>query len=372
MIIMAFCTALTNTSFIMRDDVRSLLATCAGGALLFSVLFSYTHTLWSYRFAYMQGLTFVKKHAWELIGYPFLIIFCLAAAAYSWDKPVASIAGVSEIEKVFSMCGIALNWSKYDSLGEMLLALMLVLQIVMSGYHYGMQAMGIAIACGDKHGYKLTPAQKKYLRLNILALWLVNLLSGYTFLSLLDSQCFAYKPVHFPFQWQAASGILLLSSVLLIVFKIILPIYRAEGRLPPLSSCTTFLSVWLWLQPYFQPYGFQISVVPLAHGLQYLYFSGRAESRGFADTSDTLKCQSQRTAFLFLGFIFLVLASGGYFFYKLLPVMLDSNTVINHMSPNFFIIAAYIFLNTHHYMIDSVIWKGDSRLRPLISKLPAA
>jgi hypothetical protein len=240
----------------------------------------------------------------------------------------------------------------------------MVLQIIMAGYHYGMQALGVAIACGEKQGYRLQAGQKKYLRFNLYALWFVNLLSGYTFLTFLDSNSFGYQPIHFSGQWQACGALIFGISISLVFLKVILPIFNQSRKLPPLSSSVSILSVWLWLQPFFQPYGFQAGVVPLAHGLQYLYFAGRAEAGGF-DTSRTLRT---------LGFLLLfgLLVAFGYFTYRYLPVLLDGTGMVRHLAPNFFILAAYIFLNTHHYMIDSVVWRGDSRLRSLMPTLTAA
>src|ERR1700679_1319963 len=70
LLVMAFCFCLGNVHFLMRDEVRYLLAQCATGSLIFTVLLSYPHTMWSYRFAYQQGGAFVLKHAWELVAYP--------------------------------------------------------------------------------------------------------------------------------------------------------------------------------------------------------------------------------------------------------------------------------------------------------------
>jgi hypothetical protein len=242
----------------------------------------------------------------------------------------------------------------------------------MSGYHYGMQALGVALACGEKRGYKLQAAQKKYLRINLYALWLVNLLSGYTFLSFLDSHCFGYRPIQFPHEWQVLAAILFSLSVLLVLLKVVLPNFKQNRKLPPLSSSTSILSVWLWLQPFFQPYGFQAGVVPLAHGLQYLYFAARGEDAGFDAKISARVKDKQALRALWLVLLFALLVACGYFTYRYLPMQLDQGNLIKHLAPNFFLTAAYIFLNTHHYMIDSVVWRGDSRLRSYIPTLTAA
>lgn len=372
LLVMAFCFCLGNITFIMRDDVRCLLAQCAAGALMFAVVLSYPHTMWSYRFAYQQGGVFILRHSWELVGYPLIILSLLLLSALTWGKPVATLAGVSSVERSFASLGIALNWSQYDSLGELLLACLLVLQIVMSGYHYGMQALGVAIACGERRGYSLQAGQKKYLRFNLYALWLINLLSGYTFLSILDSRCFAYRPIHFPNQWQTFGALVFGFTILLVFLKVIVPIFKLSRKLPPLNASVSILSVWLWLQPFFQPYGFQAGVVPLAHGLQYLYFAARGEAGGFDSKIAKIAKGNIKLRTLWLILLFGLLSASGYLTYRYLPVLLDNTGLVKHLAPNFFLMAAYIFLNTHHYMIDSVVWRGDSRLRRLMPSLTAA
>ncbi len=372
LLIMAFCCCLCNVKFVMRDEVRMLLAQAAASTLLITALFSYPHTIWSYRFAYNQGRAFIVKHSWELIGYPLIILLLLLVSALTWSLPVSTFGALSAFEKAAATCGVALHWSSYASLGELLLACLLVMQIIMSGYHYGMQALGVALACGERRGYRLEAAQKKYLRLNLYTLWLVNLLSGYTFLSFLDSRCFGYRPIQFPHEWQALGALLFGISIVLVLVKVVLPNFKQQQKLPPLSSSTSILSVWLWLQPFFQPYGFQAAVVPLAHGLQYLYFAARGEDAGFDPVIAARVKDKQTLRALWLVLLFALLVTCGYVTYRYLPVQLDNTNLITHLAPNFFLMAFYIFLNTHHYMIDSVVWRGDSRLRAYMPTLTAA
>lgn len=372
LLIMVFCTCLCNVQFVMRDEVRCLLAQAAAATLLITALLSYPHTIWSYRFAYNQGGAFILKHAWELIGYPLIIIVLLTMCAFTWGTPVSSLGAVRALEQGASTLGVSLHWSSYESLGELLLACLLVLQIVMSGYHYGMQALGVALACGERRGYRLEAWQRKYLRLNVYTIWLVNLLSGYTFLSFLDNRCFGYRPIQFPGQWQALAATLFALSVLLVLFKVVLPNFKQNRKLPPLSSSTSMVSLWLWLQPFFQPFGFQAGIVPLAHGLQYLYFAARGEAAGFDPRISERVKDKQSLRTLWLVMLFALLVACGYLAYRYLPFQLDNSTVIKHFAPNFFIMASYIFLNTHHYMIDSVVWRGDSKLRSYMATFTAA
>src|ERR1700737_267390 len=56
---------------LMQNDVRSLLQEVSSGTLVFVLLFSYPHFVFSYRFAYQQGRAFITRHSLELVAYPF-------------------------------------------------------------------------------------------------------------------------------------------------------------------------------------------------------------------------------------------------------------------------------------------------------------
>jgi hypothetical protein len=361
--VMAICAILTNPSILLRDDVRIALAQLSATGLFFPALLSYSHSMWSFRFAYWQGGAFVFRHNFALLIFPIAIITLLITSAMTWLVPVSTLPLLANIEQQFNTIGIAINWTKYNSLGQLLISLLLILQITMSGYHYGMQALGVALACGEKHGYRLDDKQKAFLRYNIYSIWILNLLSGYTFLSILDSKFYGYRPVQFPKEWQAIAALVFFVSLVLLLPKVIIPIYKQTKQLPPAPAIMTMVALWLWLQPFFQPYGFQATIVPFAHGLQYLYFAAKGEANGFARKQVTSTSNSK--AWLVTLLVFVILVPCGYFAYKYLPVALDRTTLIHSLAPNFFILCAYIFFNTQHYAIDSVIWRRDSKLYSL-------
>lgn len=361
--VMAICTLLTNPSILIRDDVRIALAQLSATALFFPSLLSYSHSMWSFRFAYWQGGAFVFRHSFALLIFPIAIIALLVTSAMTWLVPVSNLPLLANIEQQFNAIGIAINWTKYNSLGQLLLSLLLILQITMSGYHYGMQAVGVTIACGEKRGYRLDDRQKAFLRYNIYSIWMLNLLSGYTFLSILDSKFYGYRPVQFPKEWQTIAALVFVISLVLLLQKVIIPIYKQTKQLPPAPAIMTMVALWLWLQPYFQPYGFQATIVPFAHGLQYLYFAAKGEANGFARKQVT--SSSNNKGWLVTILVFSVLVPCGYLAYKYLPVVLDRKILIHTLAPNFFLLCAYIFFNTQHYVIDSVIWRRDSKLYSL-------
>jgi hypothetical protein len=357
LILMALFFIVRQPQVLMRDDVRSMLQEMSGGTLFFVVLLSYPHFVWSYRFAYQQGFAFIKCHSWQLIAYPFVVIGLLCLCVSSWTYPISNIPVLQSFESSMQAFGITLNWTLYKGAGQLLFAALLILQIIWSGHHYCMQALGVALAGGEENGYSLTNLQKMTLRGNLYALWAMNLLSGFAFLSVLNNRTFAYHSFQMPAPISVASYVIFFVTLLLVLFKVVLP----KKQLPPYQVAVPILAIWIWLQPFVQPYGYQFLVVPIAHGAQYLFYSYKAELNNFDPSQARFGHSLMR--FALLGLLSLAAMFIGYVSFHSLPVMLDRARPIADLSPNFFFLSAFILISTHHYVLDSVVWRGDSRAK---------
>ncbi len=348
---------------LMRDEVRSMLQELSGVTLFFVVLLSYPHFAWSYRFAYQQGIAFVARHSWQLIVYPLLVITLLSCCVLSWNYPIHNFALLNVIENNLQYVGINLNWSLYKGCGQLLFASLLILQMVMSGHHYCMQALGVALAGGEERGYTLTATQKKILRVNLYTLWAMNLFSGYAFFSMLNNRNFAYHTFQLPQPLYVISCVAFAGSLSLVFLKILLPAFREEKKLPPLQAVVPILSIWIWLQPFLQPYMYQFLVVPIAHGAQNLFFAYKVESNNFDPILSRKLVKSSIGKAIFLISLTAIMISIGYMGFHTIPLFLDRSRLIADLTPNFFFLAAFILISTHHYLLDSVVWRSDSRAK---------
>lgn len=366
LILMAVFFFVRQPQILMRDDVRMMLQELSGGTLLFVVLLSYPHFVWSYRFAYQQGFAFIKRHSWQLIVYPLVVTGLLALCVLSWNYPISNFPILRAIESNFQIVGISLNWSLYKGSGQLLFAGLLIAQVIMSGHHYCMQAFGVALAGGEEHGYKLSDSQKRILRINLYALWAMNLLSGFAFLAILNNRTFAYHSFQLPTPLSIASYAFFAITLGLVVFKVILP----QKKLPPFQTAIPILSIWIWLQPFVQPYGYQFLVVPIAHGAQNLFFAYKVELNNFDPTRKFVKSAAGKVFFLVMLSVATMVI--GYLSFHTLPVMLDRARLIADLTPNFFFLAAFILISTHHYILDSVVWRHDSRARIVLQPTKTA
>jgi hypothetical protein len=83
-----------------------------------------------------------------------------------------------------------------------------------------------------------------------------------------------------------------------------------------------------------------------------------SESRFFSRISSLAR---KRHLLLFALALLSVIA--GYWLFVGVPVFLDKSMLLRGVCPNFFVLSAFIFLTTHHYMVDTVLWKKGSKLR---------
>ncbi len=357
LIVMSLFLIVRQPQVLMRDDVRSMLQELSGASLFFVVLLSYPHFAWSYRFAYQQGLGFIKRHSGRLIAYPLVMLGLLALCVVSWNYPISNLPLLQATEQCVQSIGINLHWSLYKGAGQLLFASLLITQIVLSGHHYCMQAFGVALAEGEAHGYALTPSQKKVLEYNLYALWAMNLLSGFAFLSVLNNRTFAYHSFEMPAPLSVGSYVVFVVTLGLVFFKIVLP----KKQLPPFQLAVPILAVWFWLQPFVQPYGFQFVVVPIAHGAQYLFYAYKVELNNFDPAQARFNNGLKRG--LLLVSLSLAAMAIGYIAFHTIPIFLDHARLLPDLLPNFFFLAAFILISTHHYVLDGVVWKHDSRAR---------
>jgi len=348
---------------IMQDQTRLLIQQGGSIALIGAVIFSYPHFIWSYRFAYQQGGAFIRRHSLSLVIFPLLVALALALCVIFWNQQVSTLPLLVAIDNQLRYLGVDLQWSSYHGVGQLLLASLLIAQTIAAGHHYCMQSFGVALACGEDRGYKLSPERKKILRFNLYALWVMNLFSGYSFFSILNNSNFMYLPPHFPEPLKMASTLVFIVSALVLLVKVIVPLKQEQKQFPPFLAFISILSIWVWLQPFYQPYGYQAWVVPLAHGAQYIWFACRAEGNMFAEKI----AQAEFRVIRHLALITLATMVLGYFAFYYLPLLLDKTRMLEGVTTNFFLLAL-LFISLHHYVIDTIVWKPDSCARQSLRK----
>jgi hypothetical protein len=368
---------LQSPALVMNDSVRMIMQQSTYWTLAFVLVLSYPHFVMSYKFAYTQGFRFIWQNAWALILFPAMMLGLLALSATTWNSPLEK-SWLPLLSENLGKVGVPvdLNLEHYSYTGQAVFSVLLILQAVMSGYHFCMQSFGITLLCAEKQGYRFSKLHKSLLRANVYALWFVNLTSGLTAFTAFNTQSFAYYPYHVPpVLFTVSCALFFLSAVSLAMYTYVFA--SSKSRLP-LNATLVILALWVWLQPFCQPFGYQAWVVPMAHGVQYMYVAIHVESNNLHHAHRD-KSSSDSTFFSrflsharnrhLLLFAFALLAVFvGYWLFVGVPVSLDHSMLFRGACPNFFFLSAFMFLTTHHYMVDTILWKKGSKLRDAFPK----
>ena len=108
----------------------------------------------------------------------------------------------------------------------------------------------------------------------------------------------------------------------------------------------------MWWLPLTRQSEFYFFMAPLFHAVQYLPFVYRVEeSRRRAAGAGPAALVAVVAAVLLAGWLAFELVPGTF------DALLDTSAALGF---SFFVIAAMLFINIHHYFIDNVIWRfGD-------------
>jgi hypothetical protein len=148
-----------------------------------------------------------------------------------------------------------------------------------------------------------------------------------------------------------ATGLLVFSTIgVALIFSHLF--FRRNAK-PDLTFLTCWASFLIWWIPVKNLPEFYLMAVPFFHSLQYLLFAAKLEG-------NELKQKSVQAPKMIVIVVLTVLA--GIAGFEIAPAALDMyfSTAV-HQSAWFFVAAAAIFFNVHHFFIDSVVWKFDQQ-----------
>lgn len=353
--------------------VSTHLANLAPMFATIALLVNYPHAVWSYRLAYQQGADFIVEHKFALIGIPVLIVAALSLVFINWTTPMSQMAPLIAVDQFLQKFGVFTNATVYQSFGAFLFAYLLIFQMIVSGRHYVYQSYGVALACSAGQGYSMTLQQRNFLRYNMLALWVMNIMSGYKVFNVLKNMSFQYFSPRLPEFVIYASYAAFFVTTYLVWSKVVWPIKKETGKWPPLNVTVSIVSAYLWLQPFWFPFAYQLWIVPLAHSAQYLHFVQKVEKNNFAGltgkaaNSEAVDKQNRGPLFFFILIALVMLI--GFLGFEAVPRCLDEQRLLPLLTANFWVIAFNVFINVQHYYIDGVVWRSrNSRVRSLLTR----
>jgi hypothetical protein len=307
---------------------RDFLAAARGDVFLWVLaLFSYPHFAASQWLCYSREKAFLRKNWFELFAVPAVLA-----------------------------CVLAVIWWNYERFGMFGLRCFLTAFLILSGWHFAMQAFGSSVVSFHYDGRRLAPEQRSALKTSLLALWVYFSISRLG--SPADREFFGVAAFSLPVpRWAGVLLALGLAALTLrAFFLLVVRPWRDGAGLPSGRAIVPWLALFLWWLPSLRSIDFFLYGIPLFHGLQQYAFTYRFErGRG----SNHLKI--------------VLLAAGlcafGFTLHRALPMALDSTRLCP--LPNYFFLCATFLINIHHYFLDRATFRlSDAETRRILMSPP--
>jgi len=331
-----------------------------------AMFINYPHFMYTYRLAYGEGPQQIKKYWFQMIFVPLLLVvlFLMAFGSMNSSPPSSYNKWLTNIFSFFNLNGSPV-YSK--SLGKEMISLLINFMFLTVGWHYTKQIYGCMMVYARYDHYPLNRTQSRWLKSNILLIWLVMFIWIHSF-NLTDStnsysqsthpvlMGVDYLSIGFPTWISTMSQLVLYFHLGLVLYFVFWKNYRL-GHKPSINFLVPLLSIYIWWIPYLSTSIFTAKWVPFFHCLQYITFAIAVEKEKNKNYSETKKN-------IFYSLVVLGLISAGAISFEIFPKFLDINFRHGPLSPMgfmFFGVAAHIFLNIHHYFLDNVLWRFNNK-----------
>jgi len=169
--------------------------------------------------------------------------------------------------------------------------------------------------------------------------------------------------IRHPHGLEGLTHVVFLATIVPLVWVLVRKRLR-EGRLPILTPLTALLcSVWSW-SIYSSVDPIVVYFIPALHSVQYLYFVWLLKGNEARELEGPPHFElSARTR---LGILAVSALALGWLLFHGLPTALDDMLVKKRsalelpIGPTPWFAAVYAFVNIHHYLMDSVIWRREN------------
>jgi hypothetical protein len=233
------------------------------------------------------------------------------------------------------------------------------------GWHYVKQGYGMLMVDAALKRNFFSESEKKALLVNGYAVWTAAWLSGNSSLARSTVWDINYYNFGIPTGVAIAAGAIAAVTATVLMVKLLQRLHRGQG-LPANGVLAYLATLYLWvlfvaIDPIW------VVVVPALHSIQYLAVvyrfqsnleRDRAATQGMAAKSGLLDLVRSSAAVKMTLFILTGMAIGVALFWSI-PGWLDSTVPYDRQifGANLFLFCFWIFINVHHYFIDSVIWR---------------
>jgi hypothetical protein len=224
------------------------------------------------------------------------------------------------------------------------------------GWHYVKQGFGILMVHSSIRKIYFSQSEQIFIRVCIYCLWMASFISLFGENSRSDQYWgMVYSIPAIP---QIFVKISQFTAILGLILLVMFFIGRKRNKIndSPTGLIGFFVN-YVWLLPTFKNPDFAL-LVPMFHSLQYLLFAGNAVIN--IEQEKNKNNATHNSIFKWWGPAFITAALGFHF----IPLFLDRyiGAPSDFGNAQFYLIGFILFINIHHYFIDSVLWKRESGL----------
>lgn len=335
----------------------------AGTFALLSIVCNHPHFMASYRMAYGRGWRFCARHWFTLIAVPAALILLYAVAYFAMENPVINATWIVPFNFVFEHIGIGFRFGNVQNLGSELVGASIWLMYLTVGWHYAKQIFGCMMVYANYDAYPLSGTQRRFIKLAVFSVAFFSFChlsfhwrNYFPFASSFQLYGLALGELGLPTILESLSFLGLGLGVAGFLYAVVYRNFRAFGKLPTANFLVPFVAFYAWWVPLFYQKEFYFMIVPFFHSLQYLPFAYRMEMKGL---------ENRRNLERKFAFRLVILLIIGFVAFEALPSTLDTGLSYSLGNiPVFFTIAFAVFINIHHFFIDSVLWRfQDEQVR---------
>lgn len=240
---------------------------------------------------------------------------------------------------------------------------MIQLMFLLVGWHYAKQAFGVLTVLSARRGVRIEPRERRIVLLHCYAAWAFAWANPSSAGGDFEEKGVVYHGVAHPRWLELATGTVLAVSTILLL-SLVVARYRARKGFPLAPLVGFFATIWTWtifssVDPLVR------YVVPALHSIQYLYFvwlMKRNEARSLEGPPTFGRPTATR-----LGILAITAVGLGVMLFHLVPTFLDTAFVhrsrhspVGPLGETPYFAAIYVFINVHHYLMDTVIWRREN------------
>jgi hypothetical protein len=334
----------------------------AGVFAIFSLVCNLPHFIISYKLAYSRGIKFIFSNWFSLMIVPIFFLLFYFLAYHFFNDSIPDLRIIKITNQFILSTGLIFQFGNLPNIGQEILSFTVRIMYFTVGWHYSKQVFGCMMLYSKYDDYQISTNQRLIIKASVFSIAFFNFFyqsiyapEFYT-LTPLKSYFFniALSPIGFSAYFIPLSLAVIVITFLMTLYFVFYKNYKLLQKKPSINFLISWIAFYIWWIPINHQNEFYFLAVPFFHSLQYFPFAYEME---FGKQIKSKNIEMKKILMIIL-IVFIGFAS-----FELIPSLLDrSFDTVTHFNTWFFMITFDVFINVHHFFIDSVIWRFDNKI----------